>query len=409
MPIIKSRLDNDFYKLTMGRFVFERYADVPVRYGFTCRTVGANLGRVIPEKALRRELDHIFIVGMTSKEREYLARLVTAQGERLFPDDYLDFLMNLELPPYELRYSDDTIHLEFPGKWSEAIYWEVPALAIINQLYYENFLDTQEAFIEAYGEGDRRLAEKIALLKQHPEVIFSDFGTRRRFSRSRHETVVRTMKYELSPEQFIGTSNVALAMQFDLKPIGTMAHELFMVMAALLGTNDETLRASHNRMLREWWDMYGSELSIALTDTFTTNFFFRDFTPQQASDWLGFRQDSGDAELFADRTIDFYKKLNIDPLGKRIVFSDSLDIQKMIALAAHCVDRIQYGFGIGTNLTNDLGLQVFSNVIKVIRVGDKETVKLSDNLAKATGSDESQQRYMRVFETGAIGHESLRS
>jgi len=406
--IITSFLDTDYYIITMGGFIFDGYADVPVRYGFNCRTVGANLTRYIPEKVLRRELDHMFTLRLTTEERPYLAGLVNARGERIFLDDYLDSLMDLEFPPYELRYIGDTIRLEFPGKWSEAIYWEVPALAIINQLYYEGLLNTQDALIETYTEGRGRLRDKIELLKQHPRVNFSDFGTRRRFSRLWQEHVVRTYKHELSPQQFIGTSNIDLARRYGLKPTGTMAHQLPMVFAALFDDgSDESLRTAHMRVFDEWWDKYGYELSIALTDTYTTQAFLRYFPARHASNWKGMRQDSGRPKVWTNNVVDFYERLDIDPLSRRGIFSDALTVPRMIEISQYCERLIRDSDGWGTGSTNDLGPSPISIVIKVIEAADRGTVKLSDNLNKATGSQEDKQRYMRAFKTGAIGREAV--
>lgn len=397
MPIIQSLLDIDFYKFTMGHWVFKRYPDVPVRYAFTNRTARVLLADYIDEAELRRELDHVRTLRVNSSEAHYL-RGTNEYGERIFSEAYLQFLQKLRLPPYELARVDGTYRLEFAGAWSEAMYWETLALSIINELYYRALLERLSAFERdvVLATGTLRLADKVKILRTRPDISFSDFGTRRRFSRDWQSYVVRVLAQEL-PGQCLGTSNTAMAMQYGLLPIGTLAHEMFMVMAGMMADDDVTLRASHNRVLQEWWDEYGWGLSIALTDTYGTDFFFRDMTAAQARAWKGLRQDSGDPMAFGEKAIAFYQRHGIDPRDKLLVFSDGLDLGTMLKLADHFAGRIRVTFGWGTNLTNDLGLDALSLVIKVVEVNGRRTVKLSDNLAKATGEAQDIERYKRVF------------
>jgi nicotinate phosphoribosyltransferase len=186
-------------------------------------------------------------------------------------------------------------------------------------------------------------------------------------------------------------------MQYGLLPIGTLAHEMYMVMAGLMADRDDSLRASHNRVLQEWWEEYGWGLSIALTDTYGSAFFFRDMTAAQAHAWKGLRQDSGDPMAFGEHALAFYEQHGVDPRNKLLVFSDGLDLGTILKLADHFAGRIQVTFGWGTNLTNDLGFEALSLVIKVVEANGQRTVKLSDNLAKATGEAQDVARYKRVF------------
>lgn len=398
----RSLLDTDFYKFTMGQIVFRRYREVPVRYAFKNRTKGIPLADLIPEKDLRRELDSVRELRMNTTALHYL-RGTNEYSERMFSEDYLQFLRDLRLPPYELQRVGDTYRLEFPGKWSEAIYWETFALSIINELYYGALVSNRSCFekelIEA--EGKIRLGRKIAILKENPEIVFTDFGTRRRFSRAWQDCVVGVCKEELSPFQFRGTSNVYLAMKYGLVPMGTSAHEMFMVMAGLRQGSDEEIRDSHNEVLKSWWQEYGYGLSIALTDTYGSDFFFRDMTPDQAREWKGLRQDSGDPIEFGEKAIAFYERNGIDPREKMIVFSDGLDVDAMLKIHRRFKGRIKTTFGWGTNLTNDLGLKALSLVVKVSEACGNPTVKLSDNLAKAMGRQEDIERFKRIF--GYVG------
>src|SRR5262245_34738735 len=306
MPIVQSLLDTDFYKFTMGHWVFKRYPNIPVRYAFKNRTAHVRLADYIDEAELRRELDHVQTLRVNPSELHYL-RGTNEYGDRLFSEDYLQFLRELRVPPYELARVDGTYAIEFPGVWCEAIYWETLALSVINELYYRALMARLSAFERdvVMATGTLRLAEKIKILRARPDITFSDFGTRRRFSRTWQEYVIRTLAQEM-PGQMLGTSNTAMAMQYGLLPIGTMAHELFMVMAGLMAESDATIRMSHNRVLQEWWEEYGLGLSIALTDTFGSDFFFRDMTAVQARAWKGVRQDSGDAMACGETAIGLY-------------------------------------------------------------------------------------------------------
>jgi len=397
MPIIQSLLDTDFYKFTMGHWVFKRYPRIPVRYALKNRTARVRLADYIDEVALRRELDHVRTLRVNPSELHYL-RGTNEYGDHLFSEDYLTFLKELRLPPYELERVDGTYTLEFSGVWCEAIYWETLALSIINELYYRALMQRLGAFEGdvVRATGTLRLADKVKTLHTRPDITFSDFGTRRRFSRGWQEYVIRVLAQEI-PGQLLGTSNTAMAMQYGLLPMGTMAHEMYMVMAVAMAENDDTIRTSHNRVLQEWWEEYGWGLSIALTDTYGTDFFFRDMTTEQARTWKGLRQDSGDPMAFGEQAIAFYERHGIDPRDKLVVFSDGLDLGTIVKLADHFAGRLRVSFGWGTNLTNDLGFEALSLVVKVVEANGHRTVKLSDNLAKATGEAHDIERFQHVF------------
>ena len=398
MAIIKSLLDVDFYKFTMGLLVFLKYRNIDVRYSFKCRTKDANLMKIIKFEDLNRELAEVMKLKFNNSELHYL-RGTNEYQERMFCEEYLNFLKSLQLPKYDLQVEDYNLKLEFKGNWSEAIYWETIALSIINELYYQAQLKKMSAFERdvIFSQGMISLAEKIKILKSRPDIKFIEFGTRRRFSREWQDYVVSVLSNELPPSQFLGTSNTYLAMKYGLVPMGTSAHELYMAYTGIYRGSDDEIRASHNKSLQEWWDLYGFGLSVALTDTFGTDFFFRDMTAEQARNWKGLRQDSGDPIEFGEKAIKFYKNYGIDPREKLIIFSDGLDIQTIIKIADHFQSRIKVSFGWGTNLTNDLGLKPLSMVIKLTEANGNGTVKLSDNLAKAIGKPEDVERFKRIF------------
>jgi nicotinate phosphoribosyltransferase len=186
-------------------------------------------------------------------------------------------------------------------------------------------------------------------------------------------------------------------MKHGLMPMGTSAHEMFMVLAGLSDQSDDAIRNSHQDFLNLWWDQYGYGLSIALTDTFGSEFFFKDMTSWQAAQWKGLRHDSGNPYVFGENTINFYKSKGVDPKEKMIVFSDGLDVDKIVHLADFFNGKIKTSFGWGTNLTNDLGLGALSLVVKPVAANGVPLVKLSDNLAKAMGDPATVERYKRVF------------
>lgn len=397
--IIQSLMDIDFYKFTMGQFVFHRYPDVKVKYSLKVRTAGVAMARRIKEDDLRRELDHAMTLGFNNSELHYL-RGTNEYSERMFKEGYLEFLRKFRLPSYRLIWGDDEFTLEFPGKWVEKIYWETIALAVVNELYYRSQTDSLSDFERdvVYATGRIRLAEKIKLLKENPTVTFSDFGTRRRFSKEWHDNVVRALAEELPKKQFIGTSNVSLAMKYGLMPIGTSAHELFMIMAGVMAESDEGILASVPKVLDDWWDEFGWGLSIVLPDTFGTDSFLPIFGGERAHAWKGSRQDSGDPYDYGDnKIIPFYESVGVDTRGKLIVFSDGLTIEEMIKLERHFANRIKTTFGWGTNLTNDLGFKAISIVVKPVEAYGGGLVKLSDNIAKAIGRPEDIERYKKIF------------
>ena len=396
-PIIRSLLDTDFYKFTMGQLVFRAFRDVPVKYAFKLRTKGVDLAQYISMDQLRRELDHTMELHFQDNHIRFLRGTPkNAAGDRMFYEDYLGHLTNLTLPQYKLT---DDFTLEFPGSWATAIYWETYALSIISELYYRGLLDRMSTFEREviFAQGKVRLAEKIRKLRTRPNMTFSDFGTRRRFSRIWQEYVVKTFASELPATQFIGTSNVQMSMDLGLEPKGTFAHELDMGISGVMHGSDDEIRQSHNKVLELWYELYGEGLSVALTDTYGTDFFFRDMTKEQAKLWRGLRQDSADPFVFGQKAIKFYRDFDIDPRTKLVVFSDSLDVDLMISLYDTFTELFKVTHGLGTNATNDLGLSPLSMVVKLVESNGHGTVKLSDNIEKAVGTPEDIIRFKRIF------------
>ncbi len=401
-PIVQNLTDTDFYKFPMGQFIQHFYPDAEVDFALKNRTISVPLARIIPEARLREELDHVMKLRFTNTELHYLRGTFEYQN-RMFGEPYLESLKNYAPPPYELEYREDDIILRFPGKWRDSTYWEIYGLEIINELYFRELLKQYSTFDKdvLFAEGKKRLWEKIQILKKNPRIMFSEFGTRRRFSRDWQDYVVAALAEELAPSQFRGTSNIYLAQKYGLLPMGTNAHELQMAAAGLSQETDEALLRSQTCMLKNWQHQYGDGLTIFLADTFGTDSFLKLIPADMLRDWKGFRQDSGDPIAEGEQWIKAYEAIGVDPRGKMMIASDGLDIETMLKIEEHFRNRLMVSFGWGTNLTNDLGLKTLSLVIKARTANGIPLVKLSNNPAKAMGPEDAIKRYMKVFGYGA--------
>ncbi len=402
-PVINSLLDTDFYKFTMAQLIFRRYGGIRVEFNLIDRS-HAPLARFIDEGELRGELDHIRTLCFNNTDLHYL-RGTNEYGERMFGEDFLDFLKNLELPSYTLARKGESYDLSFEGPWPAVTLWEIPALAVINELYFRRHIKELSRFERdaVCARGIDRLKHKIKTFREYPGISFSDFGSRRRFSRVWHYYLVGILAEELPENQFRGTSNVKLAMDHGLMPMGTSGHELLMAAAASgleraeKGAGDfEILVKAQDDILREWYKLYGEGLSIALTDTFGSDFFFRTATGWVAEKWKGLRQDSGDPFDYGEKAMKWYLSHGIDPKNKLIVFSDQLNVELAVKLHLSFRSRIGHTFGIGTNLTNDLGFKPISIVVKALKADGRSTVKLSDNPAKSMGNSGEIERYKKA-------------
>ncbi len=403
-PIITSLLDTDFYKFTMGQFIFHRYPKVKVKFSFKCRTKDVRLGIHIREGDLRQELDHARSLQTKNTELHFL-RGTNEYGERMFKEDYLIFQKNLRLPEYNLEYRGDDFSLDFYGDWPEVSLWETISMQIIVELYYRALMKKMSRFERdlVFAEGKRRFGEKLKKLKENPDIIFSDFGTRRRFSFEWQDYINSVLAEELPSAQFRGTSNTLLAMKYDLLPMGTNAHELQMVVAGLANTDEELLNAQ-NVVLDAWWDEYGEALAVFLPDTFGSDHFLSILSKKRAQDWKGPRLDSGSPFKEAEQWLDFYRRNDIDARQKLFIPSDGLELPIMLELRDRFKGRVNLSNGWGSDLMSDLGFKNPSIVVKAVEANSRPLVKLSNNPAKAIGTKSEIERYMRVFKYGK--HES---
>ena len=372
--IIKSILDNDFYKFTMQKGVVNLFPRALVRYEFTNR--GETLFPDGFDVELRRQLKDMEDLKLTKEEKEYL------RARCYFIDPaYIDFLAG-----YRFDSSEVTIHLNeghlaisIEGYWYRTILWEVPILALVSELYF------RMTKLPIWSEDEiRNKAEQKMAFYDSLGIRVTDFGTRRRYSFDNHDTVIDTLKNH-AKTSFIGTSNVYFAHKYNLTPIGTQAHEWFMFHAAQYG-----FKMANSLALENWINVYRGDLGIALCDTFTSDLFFDQFDTKFAKLFDGIRHDSGDPLEFAQKAIDHYKKLGIDPTTKTIVFSDALTPERVAEIRDFCKGKVRLSYGIGTNFTNDVGVTPLNIVIKMsaAKPEGKEwrpTIKLSDDKGKSTG------------------------
>ncbi len=389
MPVIESLLDTDLYKLTMMQAVLHQHPAAHAAYRFRCRTPGVDLARHID--AISREIDALCGLRFTSEELEYL------RGLRFMKADFVDFLglFRLDRKYLTLRASQTGpggIELEVEGPWLHTILFEVPLLAIVSEVHLR-----QEAGADAQGQGVRRLRDKAARLRDavgFEDCRITDFGTRRRYSRTWHAQVVEMLAAELGPK-FAGTSNVDLARRLGLNPQGTMAHEWLQAFQAL----GPRLRDSQAAAFDTWAREYRGDLGIALTDVIGLEAFLRDFDLYFCKLFDGMRHDSGDPFEWGERMIAHLEGYRIDPRSKVLVFSDGLDIDLVMQLYARFRGRARMSFGIGTNLTNDVGVAPLSVVMKMIRCNGQPVAKLSDSPGKTMCDDPGYLAYLRqVFE-----------
>ncbi|HEX4997622.1 MAG TPA: nicotinate phosphoribosyltransferase [Terriglobia bacterium] len=399
-PIIESLLDVDFYKDTMGQAIFHRHPATPVTFAFQNRHRHIRLADCIDLGRLREQLDHLRALRFTRQELHFLMGTFE-YSQPMFKLDYIEFLQTFRLPEYHLDVHDGQLALEFSGAWPLVTRWETLALQVVAELYGE--YQAHEAPVD---EGMRRLEEKVTLFKANPNIAFSDFGTRRRFSREWQERVVARLAEEFPAEsvfvdnkQFRGTSNTLLAMKYGLTPMGTNAHELPMVYSAIYRDEDEAAGrlVSSLRVLEDWEAEYGLGLSVFLPDTYGSDYFFSHVAPRDMVErWKGSRHDSGPPKEYGDKRVEMYKRMGIDPMAKLIVFADGLDAALVDELERYFRGRIQTTFGIGTNLTNDLGPTPLSIVVKPVSANGLPVVKLSDNIRKASGDPAEIERMKRL-------------
>ena len=397
-PIITSLLDNDLYKFTMLQAMLHQFPQTHGVYRFRCRNNEDTLYPLADIKDdLEQQLDSLCELRFLEDELEYL------RGLRFMRSDFVDYLELFKLKRRFITVSTDEkgrLFIDIEGPMIQAMFFEVFVLAIVNELYFSAL--SNASVIE---EGQRRLDEKVELLHQYavkqekydnntPPLIVADFGTRRRFSKVWQAHVVETL-HNAEPKIVSGTSNVYLAKKLGMTPIGTMAHEFMQAFQAL----DVRLRDSQKAALEAWVHEYRGDLGIALTDVVGMDAFLRDFDLYFAKLFDGLRHDSGDPYVWGDKAIAHYKKLKIDPRTKILTFSDGLNLNKAWNLHQYFKGQIRTSFGIGTNLTNDMGITPINIVLKLVECNGQPVAKLSDSPGKTMINNDTYLAYLRqVFE-----------
>ena len=405
-PIVRSLIDTDFYKLLMCQSVFTNHPHTQVTFSLINRATHIPLARLIDEGELREQLDHIRTLSLSRGESTFLRGNMFYGKRQMFRPDFMEWFEGFRLPPYHLERAGDQYELTFEGTWSEVMLWEIPALAVLMELRSRAVLGRMKRFElqVLYARAMTRLWEKITRLQQTSGLRIADFGTRRRHSFLWQDWCVQAMIEGLG-ERFIGTSNCLIAMRREVEAIGTNAHELPMVYAAL-APDDDTLARAPYQVLADWQAEHSGNLRIILPDTYGSDGFL-DNAPDWLSDWTGIRIDSGDPATGAETAIRWWQDRGQDPREKLVIFSDGLDVDHIEELHNRFTGRVKVSFGWGTLLTNDFrglahddGLAPFSLVCKAAAVNGRPTVKLSDNPNKAMGSASEIARYRRVFGTG---------
>ena len=380
--IIESLLDTDIYKFSMMQAVLHQFPGAQVEYRFQCRTSGLDL-RPLRED-IEREIEHMCTLMLGPEELNFLA------AQRYFKQDFIEFLrlFHLQSRFVEIAEHDEQLSITIRGPWLHTILFEVPVLAIVSEVYTRRKHPDMD-----FSTARERLKEKIEqvhALDRPDEFVFADFGTRRRFSRAWHEEVVATLAQEI-PDSLRGTSNVRLAKNLDLVPIGTMAHEFIQAAQALGPRLAETQRFAFEVWARE----YRGDLGIALSDTYSLKAFLRDFDMFFCKLFDGARQDSGDPMAWGEAMIEHYQQNRVDPKTRNLIFSDSLTIPRAAEIWQRFRDRINVSFGIGTNLTHDTGTDPINIVIKMTECNGQPVVKLSDSPGKVVSTDQHYLAWVR--------------
>jgi nicotinate phosphoribosyltransferase len=406
-PIVRSVLDTDFYKLLMAQTIFRRHRDAQVTFGIINRTKSVALAKLIDIGILREQLDHIRTLSLTRGESTWLRGNMFYGKRQMFSPEFMSWLEGFRFPAYTLERRGDQYELVFEGPWVETTMWEIPALAVIMELHSRAVTKDMGKFElqVLYARAMTRVWEKIERLRRLDGVRIADFGTRRRHGFLWQDWCAQAMIEGLGPS-FLGTSNCLIAMRREVEAIGTNAHELPMVYAALADSDAELAKAPY-AVLADWQKDYEGNLRVILPDTYGTVPFLAN-APDWVTQWTGIRIDSGDPHAIGEHVIDWWRARGQDPTTKLAIFSDALDVDQIEDLHTAFKGRMRLGFGWGTLLTNDFRgfdqagrLDPFSIVCKVISANGRPAVKLSDNPTKATGPTDQIARYRRVFGSAA--------
>lgn len=388
--IINSLLETDMYKFSMGQTIFHQFTSYKTTWTFKCRNKDVHFTDEMVEE-IKEQVQAFCQLRFTEEELEYLDNITWIKGT------YVDFLRL-----WQPRYEEFTITTDAPcglaidaaGTWLNTSMYEIPVLAIVNEVYFRMAYD-YDVLLKQFK---RRLDEKVRLLEEDTYRLsdFSEFGLRRRLSAEAQEMAVKAIaEVELPADShFIGTSNVYLAKKFNLKPVGTMAHEW--IMCTGQGNHKHNPAYSNWYALDAWVKEYGILNGIALTDTITTDCFLRDFQLTYATLFSGVRHDSGDPYEWGDKMIAHYNSLGINPRTKTLLFSDSLDFERATALYDYFKDKAKVAFGIGTFISNDTDEEALNIVMKTTKCNGMDVAKISDVAGKGMCKNPDYVDYLNM-------------
>ncbi len=392
-PVVSSLLETDVYKILMLYFIWRYFPSLRVKFGFTNRTRTVRLAESLDIGLLRENIEHVKTLRFSDADIAYI------RSWQMMPEEFLLALRDLQLSDIAVEKTrDGQLRIEPSGLWFNSTLWELFILPMITELRARQAIGESDAAHEAViKDGEERLLVKIPTLKSlHWKIAL--FDLRRRLT-GRWERHTSRILYEEIPERLSGISNVALAREMGVEPMGTNAHELPMALVALRShEGPEAMRAALYEVLEKWQSLFGHKALIMLPDTFGSDYFFRNLPSRYLRDFRGSRQDSGDPLAYGEARIRDYREAGIDPTQKLVLFSDGLTPEKMQELEMHLSGRIGGGFGWGTNKSHDVAaLPPMSIVMKLIEAAGNPAVKLSDNIDKATGFEPGVVEAKRVF------------
>ena len=383
-PIVTSLLDTDLYKFNMNQVIFHKHNDLMGVYVFKCRNANVTFTEEMVAE-IREQVDALCKLRFRKTELDYLRSI------RFIKPDYIEFLrlwhpmrdyVTIGLLP------DGTLDLRVSGPLFAAMQFEIYLLEIVNEVYFRFRYDYDELIANARI----RLQEKIDRFNDGTYTFsFAEFGCRRRLSFEWEKEMVETLLAKARPGVLIGTSNVLLAYQLHLKPIGTYAHEFVQMYQ---GIPTIPLAYTNAAALRDWYDEYKGDNGTALTDTLTTDLFLLDFDRSMCNNFSGVRHDSGDPYEWGEKILAHYRSYHVDPMRKTLLFSDSLDCAKAQAIYEYFREKTKVAFGIGTHFSNDTGVEALNIVIKLQYVNGKPVAKLSDAPGKAMCQDPDYAEYL---------------
>ena len=395
-PIVISLLDTDLYKFNMDQVIFHKHTDLCGKYYFKCRNKGVTFTQEMLDE-INSQIDHLCTLRFRKDELDYLRSI------RFIKNDYVEFLRLWrpirEYVTTELS-KDGELSIIVDGPLFSAMQFEIHLLEIVNEVYFRMSYDYDTLLKSA----EEKLNAKIEALNNGTYTFkFAEFGCRRRLSREWEDVVVRRLSTET--DKCIGTSNVYLAMKYNLTPIGTYAHEFVQMYQ---GIDRYPLAYTNHYAMRDWYDEYDGDNGTALTDTITTDLFLMDFNRSMVNNYNGVRHDSGDPYEWGEKIIKHYESYGVDPRTKLLLFSDGLDFDRAQKLFDYFKDRAKVSFGIGTFCSNDTCEKALNIVIKLQYVNGRPVAKLSDAPGKAMCRDENYLEYLRRSVAFRLEREALR-